>query len=310
MRAVMAMAGLTWMALVAPVASAADGLTWQWPEGETRRYRLKANLKLHQAMFFMAEYNTESRVYDVAYALDMSCTAAPQGKGLLATCDIDDVQFSAAGEDPDNLLPILDEWDQKLVNDSTIELTLTDDGKLKEVDLIGLNERNNRIRGIKETMHALLTRGFSTFDLQLPKKGSDGGESWKQKSELVMQLPVLVGGVGSSQLQNEVTGEADGVATIETTGRGSLMVGEMVEGPGDRRPPDVFDFTVASTADFDTEAGFLRSRVLQVHGELTPGSGSALGTVAAPYDLTTSLKYIAPGSAQTMLGNNAARTSQ
>lgn len=310
MRAAIGWGALAWLAFGAPMASAADGLVWQWPEGESHRYRLKTSLQLHQAMFFMAEYNAESRVYDVAYALDLTCTGGPQGKGLLVRCDIDGAQFSAAGEDPDNLLPILDEWDQKLVEDCTVELTLTEDGRLKEVDLIGLNERNNRIRSIKETMHALLTRGFSTFDLQLPKKGDDEGAPWKQKSEMVMQLPVLVGGVGSSQLQNAVTGVEDGVATIETTGRGSLMVGELVEGPGDRRPPDVFDFEVSARGAFDTEAGFLRSRVLSVHGELTPGSGSALGTVAAPYDLSANLLYVAPGSAQTMLGNNAARRNE
>ncbi len=292
---------------IVPTAHAADGLVWQWPEGETRRYRLKADLQLHQAMFLQAEYNKDSRVYDLAYAVDLDCKAVEQGKGFLVTCDIDDAQLTAAGEDPDNLLPILDEWDGKLTDSAKVQLTLTEDGRVKEIDLLGLNERNQRIRLIKETMHALLSRGLSAFDLQLPKKGNDEGESWKQKSELVMQLPILVGGVGSSQLRNEVSGDDGGLPVIDTTGRGSLMIGEQISGPGDTRPPDVFDFTVSARGTFDPAKGMLVSRAMMVQGTLTPGSGSAMGTVAAPYILAADLQYVAPGTPSTMLGNNAVR---
>jgi hypothetical protein len=257
-------------------------------------------------MFFLSEYNKDSRVFDVAYALDLSCKASEQGKSYLVTCDVDDAQLTAAGEDADNLLTVLDEWDEKLVNDATVEITLTPDGKVKEIDLVGLNERNQRIRSIKETMHAVLARGLSSFDLQLPKKGVAEG-TWKQKSELVMQLPVLVGGVGSSQLQNSVSGEQEGLPVIDTVGRGSLMVGEQVEGPGDTRPPDIFDFEVSARGTFDNDKGMLVSRAGLVKGQLTPGSGSALGTTPAPYVLAIDLTNVPAGAQTTMLGKNAAK---
>jgi len=289
-------------------AHGADGLEWNWPEDESRRYRLKSEFSLHQAMMFYAEYNRSARVYDAAFALDVKCAPTrTTNKVIEVECDVDAAQIQAGGEDDGNLQEILEEWDTKLEEDAKVQLIFTTDGKVRQIDLLGLNERNQRIRLIKETMHAFVTRMFSTFDLQLPKNGDDEGQPWKQRSELVLQLPLITGGAGSSKITSKVSEGEDGAVQIDTTGRASLMAGEQVSGPGDTRPPDIFDLTVSSRAAFDTDEGLLASRAMQVTGELTPSSGSAMGTNAAPYVFASELTYVPPGTAMPNLGPTKVR---
>jgi len=288
------------------VAQAATGLQWQWPEETKRRYRVKSDISLHGAIMMEAEYNRSARVYDLAIAMDVDCTPSRVGKTFELLCAIDKVQMQAGGEDDGNLLEILQEWASKL-EEAEVLLLLSADGKVKQVDLRGMNERNQRIRRIKETLHAFVTRMFSTFDLQLPKGGDDEGEAWKQRSELVLQLPLLTGGAGSSQLSSSATEEEGSNVVIDTTGRASLMIGQQITGPGDTRPPDVFDLTLSSRSVFDTEQGLLTSRAMQVRGDLTPSSGSAMGRAPAPYLFAAELQYVPPGTAMPNLGPTKVR---
>jgi len=302
-------AGALWCLLAASgAAHAATGLVWQWPEDEARRFRLKADISLHQAVMLEAEYNRSARVYDLAIALDVKCTPTRLGKSSIeVACDVDAAQLQAGGEDDDNLPMILQEWDDKLENDARIQMSFTNDGKVREIDLVGLNERNQRIRLIKETLHAFVTRMFSTFDLQLPKEGDDEGKSWRQRSEMVVQLPMITGSAGSSQLNSTVSSVDGDHAIIDTVGRSTLMIGQQVSGPGNSRPPDVFDLTLSSRAVFDTAQGILVGRTLQVRGDLTPSSGSAMGTKPAPYLFAAEVQYVPPGAAMPMLGDSTVR---
>ena len=297
-------------ALSAP-AWGADGLVWKWPEGEVRRYRLAADLKLPNPIIFSNDYNKDVRVYDFAVAVDAACQSArTAGNGWDIACDITAAQLNAnvASHDLNIGLEVLDQWDQKLVDDATVTFFLSADGKVKDFDIQGLNERNQRIRLVKETMRLVLQRAFAAFDLNLPKKG-EGGKPWKQKGQMELYLPVITGMAGSTQLQSEVVEEDGSKVTIDTSGRGALSV--LQSGQDGRLPPDTYDSVLRSRAVFDTATGNLLQRSYLVESTLTPGSGSAIGGVQqVPYVQGVELTYVADGVPMANLGPNVAKEAQ
>ncbi len=292
---------------VAAPAAAATGVEWQWPEGEVRKYRVAADVTMNQVLIFSKEYNKDVRVYDYAFVVDVDCKpTSATGKGWELACDITEAQLNAsvAKNDLNIGLEVLDEWDQKLVDDAILTFELTADGKVKDFDIQGLNERNTRIRMIKETMRPVLLRGFSAFDLNLPKKG-DAAKPWKQKTQLALMLPVINGMLGATQLQSEVAEEDGTKLTIDTVGRGTLTMQQ--EGADTRLAPDSYDSVMRSRSVFDTATGNLLERSYLVESQLTPGSGSAVGGVEqTPYIQAVQLTYRADGMPMPMLGPNKA----
>ncbi len=302
--------GITVASFSAP-AVAAEGLAWQWPDGEVRRYRLAADVKLPNPIIFSNEYNKDARVYDFAVAVDAACQPTGSvGKGWEVACDITAAQLNAniTKNDVNIGLEILDQWDQKLVDDATVVFVLSEDGKVKDFDVQGLNERNTRIRLIKETMRLVLMRGFAAFDLNLPKKG-DGTKPWKQSTQLSLVLPVITGMAGATQMQSEVASEDGSRVTIDTTGRGALSV--LQSGQDARLAPDTYDSVIRSRSVFDTATGNLLERSYLVESNLTPGSGSAVGGAQqVPYVQAVQLTYVADGVPMTNLGPNAVKEAQ
>jgi len=286
-------------------AAAATGVEWQWPDGEVRKYRVAADVKMPQVLIFSNDYNKDVRVYDYAFIVDVDCMPTrATGKGWELACDITEAQFNAnvASNDLNIGLEVLDQWDQKLVDNAKVTFELTSDGKVKDFDLQGLNERNTRIRMIKETMRPVLLRGFSAFDLNLPKKG-DASKPWKQKTQLALMLPVINGMLGATQLQSEVAEEEGTKVTIDTVGRGTLTM-DLMAGSG-AAPPDSYDSVMRSRSAFDTATGNLLERSYLVESQLTPGSGSAIGgTEQTPYVQAVQLTYRADGMPMPMLGPN------
>jgi len=289
-------------------AVAATGVEWQWPDDEVRRYRIAADVKLTQPLLFSAEYNKDVRVFDFAVAIDTKCQPTrAMSKGWEIACDVTEAQFNAhaAANDVPIGMEVLAEWDQKLVDNATVTFVLTTDGRVQDFDVDGLNERNTRIRMIKETMRLVLLRGFAAFDLNLPKNG-DGAKPWKQKTQVMLQLPVIDGMAGATQLQSEVAEEEGSKLTIDTVGRGTLTMQEVL----DRKTPDSYDAVVRSRSLFDTSTGNLLERSYLVESNLTPGSGSAVGAQQVPYIQAVQLTYVADGMPMDMLGANSVETMQ
>ena len=113
---------------------------------------------------------------------------------------------------------------------------------------------------------------------------------------------------GSVQIDSAVTGVAEGVATIDSTGRATLTVQPLIDGAP--IAPDTYDMAVRSRSTFDVTTGNLTSRSCLAEGKMTPGSGSAMGRADAPYIHALELLYIPPGTPLDNLGPNVEKVPE
>lgn len=282
------LASLAW----APVAMATEGLAWGWPEGESHRYFLEADVQTPYLLQFNAQANDNIRVAKFTLTLNTLCTnIGDMGKkGFELKCSIDDVRLVAmptASDAGRGLLGILDEIDAGYLGASAT-IMMGRDGYVRSVSLDGVTDRIRRMREMEETMRLMLARSVSALDLGLPRKGDDGGSAWLVKKTTVFQLPSKFGSFGSSTIQSKVVEQDGAQVLIQTTGRGSVASGESAvvgtpEGAAVDRPRDTYDMVIQSIARFDTERGLLVERVVTAEGNVTASSQTAENGVGVAY---------------------------
>lgn len=305
-------------ALVAPIllvgallphhAEAADGLVWTW-EGE-RRYQIKADLQLNEWMFLRARNNADVRISEIQIGVDTVCASVSKvgKKAFELNCRLEDVQLlaSTVGADSGKILPILDELEEQY-RLATVNLVFTEDGRIRNIGLDGLDKRNRRINEIQETMRLLIARVFASFDLQLPKKGDDGGKAWKQQSLLSMSFPSTFGTMGAAEVRSEVVKTEGSVVEVMTKGTGTLGPAEMITvGAGaPERPKNLYELELRGLATFDTQQGTLLERQYMVDGMPTPSSLAAEAGAGVSYVQAVRLVLIPEGEAPPPLGPNA-----
>lgn len=291
----------------APSALAAEGLEWKWPEHEQLRYFVSAQVKLPEMLPFIAEANVDARVWLVR--LDAVLTCRPEIRlGRKATevrCDIDDVRLAAAPtrSDAGKLGPILDEYDEKLLG-AEVELNFRDDGRIRAVGLDGLELLNDRLVILHESLRLMLVRAVSSLDLELPRKGEDKGESWRQRNPLAPQFPVKHGTMGTATAEHVVSGTEGDVVTIETKGKGLLGSGEMIAVGNQEQPGNMYDMEMSATARFDTARGLMLERDVEVEGEPSTSTVAIDNIGAQPYVHMGSVRLIESNTVPAPLPGN------
>lgn len=290
-------------------AAAADGLLWRWPEGEVRRYHIKADVRLSEWLVLRKEANSDLRLAQFLVGVNTSCSpVARVGKRAWELdCKIDDVQFIGATTRADSgkLLPILDELDDKLVG-ASMQIIFGEDGRIRNVGLEGVDKSWRRAILMQETMRLMLTRAFASLELQLPKKGDAKGRSWKQKGGHVMAFPSPYGTMGLAETTHQVSKTKDGLVQIASKGRGVVGPGEMITvRPGEpERPKNLYDLRIEGVATFDTTSGTLVERQYLVQGEPTASSVIAEGGGGVHYVQAVRLVHVPAGQEMPPLGPN------
>ncbi|MBW1878085.1 MAG: hypothetical protein JRJ84_06975 [Deltaproteobacteria bacterium] len=288
-------------------AGAVTGLEWQLGE-QPVRYLITARVQLPELMWFNAEVNVETRVSEFQVDLVTRCISAGEAgkKGWQLICAIEDIALRAApaASESGRTLLVLDEWDEKLLG-ATVQLLFNRDGRLRNVDLEGVEASDRRTSQIRETMRLVMTRVYAPLDLQLPKNGDDRDRgTWKQGSSVVLEFPSDVGSMGAAVVRHTVLAVEASVVTIETTGRGTLGSGEMVQVAGQERPANLFEMSLAGRARFDTARGVLLDRDYVVEGRPTASSVSAEGREGYPYVQVAHLELVGEGVEPPPLGAN------
>lgn len=295
--------------LIALLTSAwgTTGLAWQWDGPQT--WVVQTQLRIPSEFWLQAERNLQVRVAEVRTNAVLDC--APErtlGKrGWEIRCDVRDFGIQAAPESTDHgLLEILDELDGRLTGQAWVEVVMTADGRVRSVDLEGVDKSNRRLQEIHESLRLLLTRSMAGFDLRLPRKGDDkdAGE-WEQGAPLAMGLLTSQGTMGSARITHTLTPGEAGVVEIASAGRGVLGSGETIAVNGNERPRDLFDMSLEGTATFDTAHGRLLRREVVVHGQPTASSVSAEGTPGVASSQAIVLTWVAPGTELDPIGPNA-----
>lgn len=278
-RASLALAGLV---LCLPLqAQATTGLAWQWTQDQARRYFIQTQVRLSEPLLFLAQANRDVRVTEFQVNLNLNCVAAnPLGKKAWElSCAIDDFAIQAApiSTEQGRLLDILNEYDEKLTG-AHLEVVLTLDGRVRTVDLEDVKKQNQRGATIHENLRLVLARSIAGLDLQLPKKGDDRGEPWRQSAAQIAGFPSNLGSVGAVQIDHLVQSSNGDVYDLAMTGRGTMGSGEMIVVGNEERPRNMFEMAISGSATFDTNEGTLVSREYLVDAKPTASSIDATGS--------------------------------
>jgi hypothetical protein len=288
---------MNFLMLLPAVAGATEGLAWQWTAHLPLTWALTAEVRLPQVWSFNAEENKDARISMFRFDSIIRCTTAePAGKGKYELgCQAVDVRIAAAPLQADvgSLPGILDEYDGLLLT-HPIRLLVTDDGKVKTVDIDGISH-NDKTVVIEETLRLMLVRQFALIDLQLPKKGDDGGRKWKQSLGLAYQFPDIHGTMGIATTDHVVASTEGSVVEIVSRGRGLVGSGEMIDVGGKEQPQQMYDAVLEGTARFDTARGLMLERKYLVR--MDPKSSTAMINEwqAIPYVQAASMVLIDVG---------------
>ncbi len=246
------------LALALP-ASATEGLVWKWEKGQVRRYSLRADVELIDAFEMNQRLNVDANILRFDLSLNVTCTAdTALGKAAWSIlCDVDDAAMRvlpfpmSAGR----MAPIIEEWTTALKNDARIELVLEHGGKVRSIDVDGLDKRLDRFEGIALQIQLAVQRAFAAFDVHLPKGGNDQGVgAWLQNSSWSMLVPSQAGSFGAPQITVGVLAAQPPMVLLSLKGVGTISSHGEVN-PGQPR------YTLTTELDgsmaFDVAAGEL-----------------------------------------------------
>ena len=295
--------------LLPSLASATEGLAWQWNEGQERRFLLQGNIRFAEFFFVQSKDNRDLRVVELYVAAFTTCKAVATARKFTSlACSIDDVELRGAPPAQDanrGLVDTLNEWDA-LYRKAVVQLDLGNDGRIRTLDLEGIDGRIDRYRAIQEQMRLVMVRLFSGLELQLPKKGNDKEESWTQRESTTLQLPSPVGSFGGVRIEHEVTGVQESVVTVTRIGKGSIVSGETIGAPGSgERPRNQFAAQLQGTARFDVASGTLVEQNLLASAEPTASSALATGVAGTLYVQALHSEVIPAGAKVEPLEANA-----
>lgn len=260
-------------------AAPAGPVTLDWDWSKPHRWYLESDVQLPMFMWFQTPFNHQARSSYFQLRVVTQCApgTALNAKNWEVACTLEDVALSASpmAQEEGQMGEIVEELDQ-LLTGAVAQIQVRPDGKLVNLDLEGIDRRNQRGGQVVENLRLVLLRGFSAIDLELSKKGE---AQWIEKSPLLMAAPAAVGTAGLAQVVHTVTG-VDGVfVTLHSEGQGVMTPSGQVEGPVENR----YDTRLVSEERWDTRARKLVQRSWTVVGTPTASSGIAAGAAGYAY---------------------------
>ena len=237
-------------------AQATTGLAWTWSTEQPVKYSLEVLVEAPRGQLWAAENNAVARTTRSMVRLDVSCSAERAGKSDWSVdCGIDSVKFSgrALPGEEDALKRILTQNEAHLQGKS-VRLRMGSDGRVKKLDLVGIDTKNRYLAVVFEQVRWMLRRAFTPMDLKLPKNGDDKDKKWRQRgSPLVFELAGGQGTAGGVALKHEVSASSDGTARIVSKGRASVAEGPSLEAGTN----SMLRIKAEGAAQFNTELGIL-----------------------------------------------------
>ena len=246
-------------------------LQYSWPVDTPLHYRIQVAIDMPNMMHISGAENLDARLGGVGMVWLVECKAeAAEKKTQDMNCDIVRVEIAGRGlsREQDRVDLIMAEYDA-LLEDSTVQLEWTLNGRIKNIDLEGPPKTTKRENTVHETLRLLATRSFSALELELPK--DPAATSWKQKgSPLALRLMTMEGTSGGVRMYHEVTGEEDGLVLITTMGDATVQDG--VSADSDKTTQTV-SLMLSGEAKFDPVAGVLVENFQAVQGMMTASAG-------------------------------------
>lgn len=305
MKTTSALLGAVALLGVSSLAHAAGGLAVQWAEGETRTYSLQSRTLLPAQMRLQAAENLDARVDQMW--LDVVTTCGIEEligkKRINLVCTLDDVQVRgmAVPSDLKRAPKIIAEMDASLTG-AKVQLQYLRDGRLRGLDLEGVDKSTPRLEEQHEVLRLLLLRTFAALDVGMPKKGDDRGGSWETRESFALALPVQAGTLGNYKLIWTATGAEGGIVDLSATAKGIITGGQMVPSGQGEEPAIQVRVELDGKARFNTQTGVLLEHSYTVEGQHTASSIMAEQGRSLPYVHSASALFLPPGEAPPALG--------
>ena len=237
-------------------AEATTGLAWTWSVDQPVNYHLEAVVETPRGQLWVAENNTVARTTRSMVRLEVSCAAEKASKSdWIVDCGIDSANFSgrALSGEEEALKRILEQNEAHLQGKS-VRLRMGADGRVKKLDLVGIDTKNSYLAVVFEQVRWMLRRAFTPMDLKLPKNGDDKDKKWRQRgSPLVFELAGGQGTAGGVALKHEVSVAKGSTARIVSKGRAAVAEGPSLEAGTN----SMLRIKAEGSAQFNTEFGIL-----------------------------------------------------
>lgn len=259
-------------------ANATTGLAWTWSTDQPVKYHLQTVVDAPRGQMWSAEINTVARSTRTMVQVDVSCSASAASKSLWdVDCSLDNAKFTgrALPGEEESLRKIF-EQNERYLDGKSVRLRMGTDGRVKKLDLVGIDTKNSNLAVVFEQIRWMLRRAFTPMDLKLPKKGDDKNKKWSQKgSPLVFELAGGQGTAGGIALKHKVSKVDDGVARIVSSGRASVAEGPTLEAG----TSSMLRITAEGSAQFNTELGILDWAQMATDADYSTSNMEGLGTL-------------------------------
>ena len=238
------------------------------------RWFVKTELVLPFTLRFHASKNYEfaSSAFQVRTILACEKEWKVSNRKFQILCSIEDfgIQASALDAETDTAerrqrtLAVLEEIDQKL-SGAAVQLIVTRNGRVVDIDLEGLSKRNRREATISETLRLLMSRIVVGFDLKLDPSDFKENGKYIEYTSALMGMPILRQTAQGASIVIHRLQTLDGHSIVESRGKGNLQVMNAN-----------WSTEFAGVAVYDRREAFMKERVWTLVG--TPTASNWTGS--------------------------------
>lgn len=263
---------------------------WDLSEGTSHRWAVETHIDFPGHVLLQADRNANVRARSLGLEAVLDCTTRDgRGRRARLDCTIETASTSGATfpSDEARLQPVLEELSQKLT-DATVQITLSETGQVRDVDLSPTpvsTFENRRTRETEALLRMLVVRALAPLDHQIPQDGFPTDRPWSNSSQLTAGLPVTHGSAGVSRIQHSAVPHDDTRILVRSSGYATVVPAGFQEPNGLVLKADIEGFTV-----FDTDAGRISEAVWSTVADPTPSSGP----LARRYAATSRLRALDP----------------
>ena len=260
--------------LLLAASASADTPKYRFSDGETVRYYMDTELFWGKGIRAVARLNLDTRIQGIRLQAEVECVAKPIGKNTELTCVLPWLDLSA---DPQNdsqerVDRVMADWEE-YTRPVRVEVLVTPDGKLREFDVNGLPDGNDREGQLAMQMHTFLRSMFAPLDLSLPSDPKDWVRGWKRTDiGLMVQLPTGTGTAGAGTVKYAHVDDRLGLALVDIAGRATVAPGGAVE---ESANGGLVDLRMGGEAWVDPAAGQLLFSAFSTDGRFVASASAA-----------------------------------
>ena len=164
---------------------------------------------------------------------------------------------------------VLDQLDAKLTG-AALQLQVSDDGRVTNVDLEGIPKFNERVSDIHETLRQILSRLVVGFDMKLRKGNQLNEGKWVEYDSALMTMPTppsIAATQGSSMVVHYLN-RYEGHVLVQSIGKSLIVMPNFANAEGVEQPMTIMAELIGVSI-FDAREGYMTERVWSLSGKTT-----------------------------------------